>query len=291
MNLSVASNIMKQINSKVGGESLRLKWPEFMRKERVMVIGIDVCHAGQKSVVGFAASTNKHCTTFFSDILIQKKNQELVKRDLDKCLIGALREFGKHNKNDLPSKIIIYRDGVGEQMRDQIVAKEIAQFKAALAPLYNKAADPPTITLAVVNKRIHQRMFVQSRDNQVDNPPPGSIIDSGLVENQAGNRCFDFFLVPQQTTQGCVTPTHFFVSLNESVDISKAAFEDLTYSLCYTYSNWSGSIKVPAPCQYAHKIAEYHHSFDHHGAIKKQQNVDLKQLNYNERFLGSLYYL
>ena len=30
MNLSVASNIMKQINTKVGGESIRLKWPEFM---------------------------------------------------------------------------------------------------------------------------------------------------------------------------------------------------------------------------------------------------------------------
>ena len=58
MNLSVASNIMKQVNSKVGGESLRMKMPEFMHKEKVMVIGIDVCHAGKKSVVGFCATTN-----------------------------------------------------------------------------------------------------------------------------------------------------------------------------------------------------------------------------------------
>jgi hypothetical protein len=70
MNLSVASNIMKQINTKVGGESLRVKFPPFMQKERVMVIGIDVCHAGQKSVVGFAASTNTQCTSYFSDIII-----------------------------------------------------------------------------------------------------------------------------------------------------------------------------------------------------------------------------
>jgi hypothetical protein len=49
MNLSVASNIMKQINTKVGGESVRLMLPETMQKltkERIMVIGIDVCHAG-----------------------------------------------------------------------------------------------------------------------------------------------------------------------------------------------------------------------------------------------------
>ena len=133
-------------------------------------------------------------------------------------------------------------------------------------------------------------MFVEGRNGQVENPPPGSIIDSHLVENQSENKCFDFFLVPQQTTQGCVTPTHFFVSLNESLDISKQDVENLTYCLCYMYSNWSGSIKVPAPCQYAHKIAEYHHSFDA-SLIKKAAKIDLKQLCYNEEFLKNFYYL
>jgi hypothetical protein len=42
--MSVASNIMKQINSKIGGESIRVKFPEFMNKFKVMVVGIDVCH-------------------------------------------------------------------------------------------------------------------------------------------------------------------------------------------------------------------------------------------------------
>lgn len=113
MNLSVASNIMKQINSKVGGESLRVKFPPFMQKEKVMVIGIDVCHAGQKSVVGFAASTNVQCTSYFSDIIIQRKNQEIIKKDLDRCLVNALKEFASKNNGVFPSKIIIYRDGVG----------------------------------------------------------------------------------------------------------------------------------------------------------------------------------
>ena len=97
MNLSVASNIMKQINSKVGGESLRMKWPEFMHKEKVMVIGIDVCHAGcKKSVVGFCATTNMQQTSYYSDMIIQPKNQELVKKDLDKCLIQAIKDFQKN---------------------------------------------------------------------------------------------------------------------------------------------------------------------------------------------------
>ncbi len=56
MNLSVASNIVKQINSKMGGESIRLKMPISLQKELVMAIGIDVCHSGANSIVGFAAS-------------------------------------------------------------------------------------------------------------------------------------------------------------------------------------------------------------------------------------------
>jgi len=40
--------------------------------------------------------------------------------------VNAIKTFGENNKGVYPSKIIIYRDGVGEQMRDQIVSKEIA---------------------------------------------------------------------------------------------------------------------------------------------------------------------
>ena len=58
MNLSHASNIMKQVNTKTGGESIRVVLPELIQTEKVMVIGIDVCHAGQNSIVGFAATIN-----------------------------------------------------------------------------------------------------------------------------------------------------------------------------------------------------------------------------------------
>lgn len=124
MNLSVASNVMKQINSKVDGESLRMKWPEFMKKSKVMVIGIDVCHAGKKSVVGFCATTNKHQTNYYSDIIINPKNVELIKDELDRCILNAVQEFKRQHDGELPDKLLIYRDGVGEQMRDQIIEKE-----------------------------------------------------------------------------------------------------------------------------------------------------------------------
>ena len=86
-------------------------------------------------------------------------------------------------------------------MRNQIVEREVKQFKDCLKTLYNKVTGVPPMTLVVVNKHINQRMFVQGADGRtIENPPCGSIIDNTLVENQDGNKCFDFFLVPQQTT-------------------------------------------------------------------------------------------
>jgi aubergine-like protein len=90
-----------------------------------MVVGIDVCHAGKKSVVGFCATTNKAQTKYYNDIIIQPKFQEIVKKDLSRCLLGAMGEYSKENQGNLPTKIIIYRDGVGEGMRDIVEAKEI----------------------------------------------------------------------------------------------------------------------------------------------------------------------
>ena len=30
---------------------------------------------------------------------------------------------------------------------------------------------------------------------------------------------------------------------------------EMTYNLCYGYYNWSGAVRVPAPLQYASKLA------------------------------------
>lgn len=40
--------------------------------------------------------------------------------------------------------------------------------------------------------------------------------------------------------------------------LGKIDLEHLTFALCHFYFNWAGPIKVPAPVQYAHKIAEFY---------------------------------
>jgi hypothetical protein len=60
-----------------------------------------------------------------------------------------------------------------------------------------------------------------------------------------------------------VLPTHFYVPKNDSC-LKRADIHQLTYALCYYYFNWAGSIKVPAPVQYAHKIAEFFTNINAH---------------------------
>ena len=183
----------------------------------------------------------------------------------------AINAFAEKNNGEFPTNFIISRDGVGDAQRDQVLADEIPQFENAINSLYNKAANKPSIVVVVVNKRISQRFFVYDEKGRLTNPPSGCIIDKKLVESSDpnSNKKFDFFMTPATTTQGCVLPTHFFVPKNDS-DLTKLDIEHLTYALCHFYFNWAGPIKVPAPCQYAHKIAEFYMNI---GANKKKNPV------------------
>lgn len=65
---------------------------------------------------------------------------------------------------------------------------------------------------------------------------------------------YDFFLVSQDVRQGTVSPTNYNVVLDEMA-MPADRLQLLTYKMCHLYFNWSGTVAVPAPCQYAHKLA------------------------------------
>lgn len=97
---------------------------------------------------------------------------------------------------DLPDHYIIYRDGVGDAMRRQVLQKEIIQIREAINETYNLAKKKPHITVIIVNKRITQRFFVEDDRGQFQNPPSGCLIDQKIVENQDSDVEYDFYLVP-----------------------------------------------------------------------------------------------
>lgn len=124
-NLSKATNILRQVNSKSGGDLFYLQFPESMSKNRTMLIGIDVCHAGPQSIVGFSASINRELSQYYSDYLVQRKGQEVVVDNMVEPILAAINVFAKNHDNEYPNQIIIYRDGVGDAQRNQVLSTEV----------------------------------------------------------------------------------------------------------------------------------------------------------------------
>ncbi len=117
-NLSKATNILRQINSKVGGDLYTLRFPDRMKTMLPMLLGIDVCHAGPQSIVGFSASINRDMSQYFSDYIVQGKGQEIVRQKMIDSIKAAIKAFATNHDGEFPTNFIIYRDGVGDAQRD-----------------------------------------------------------------------------------------------------------------------------------------------------------------------------
>jgi aubergine-like protein len=104
------------------------------------------------------------------------------------------------------------------------------------------------ITYTLLNKKTNLKVFANNC-GKIDNAPPGTIVDSGLTSNELN----DFYLIPAKSNQGLASSTHYQIVYDDA-QIKAHEFHTLIYKLCYLYYNWTGSIKVPAPCQYAKKL-------------------------------------
>lgn len=248
MLMSVCTKIGIQLNCKLGGEV----WAVDVPLKKLMVVGFDVYHDSLtkgKSIGGFVASTNRHLTRYYSKITSQTSHQEICDQ-LKVCMTGALKKYHEVN-GELPDPVIVYRDGVGDGQLRQVYEHELPQLKAAMAQVsqgMEKKYDPK-FAMVIVKKRVSTRLFLENR-GQYNNPPPGTVVDTVVTRPE----WLDFFLISQSVRQGTVTPTHYNI-INDSTGLQPDHFQRLTYKLCHLYYNWPGTIRVPAPCQYAHKLA------------------------------------
>ena len=74
---------------------------------------------------------------------------------------SAFQAFRDYNNGQLPDHIFIYRDGVGDSMRAQVIEHELEQLNKIVDQEYglDNRANLPKHTLIIVNKRVRQRFF------------------------------------------------------------------------------------------------------------------------------------
>ena len=108
-------------------------------------------------------------------------------------------------------------------------------------------AEVTNVSMIVIRKRTIIRMMTSSPKGY-ENPPAGCVMDNTITKKN------DFFLVPMNTNLGTVTPTHYVVV--ESGSLEPHLIQKVAYALSHMYFNWAGTVKIPAPCQYARKLGE-----------------------------------
>ena len=245
---STATKVLIQMTTKLGGAPWSVKIP----MKNTMIVGFDTYHDpgnGGKSVGAIVASLDDDYSRYYSNSSIHASHQEMS-NNIPTMLLGALKRWQEVNNNRLPSKIFLYRDGVGEGQLQQVVDTEIKGVLQMLKNNTPEGTETPKFTEIIVSKRIKTKFFTNPRGGNPDNPPPGTVVDDVVTLPER----HDFFLISQSVRQGTVNPTSYNVIHNES-GLSPCILQRLTYKLTYLYFNWSGTVRVPAVCQYAHKLA------------------------------------
>ncbi|KAL2092219.1 hypothetical protein ACEWY4_012017 [Coilia grayii] len=240
---SVAQKILLQINCKLGGEL----WSVNVPLKQLMVIGVDVHHDTSKkcrSVMGFVASLNSTLTKWYSRVIFQMPNEEII-IGFRACLLAALQKYHEQNRS-FPDKIVIYRDGVSEGQLKTVEHFEIPQILKCFETYQNYE---PKLVFIVVQKRVSTTLYSFSGERVLP-PPPGTVLDHTVTSRD----WMDFYLMAHSIRQGCGLPTHY-ISLYNTANLTADHLQRLTFKMCHLYWNWPGTIRVPAPCKYAHKLA------------------------------------
>ena len=242
--MSVCSKILLQLNAKLGGVSYKASMDKTIEDRKLMVIGVDSSHIkGKRTGVGMVATINDTFTEFFNkEVIIKEEN---YKEQLQYCVSTFIEEAvtAYNNKNkELPKGIIIYRQGVSLQQKEYLKT-EIGQIDMTCKTkkiLYY---------YILVNTKTTFKFFEKSNRGYT-NPGSGLLVIDGVTNRNF----FEFYIQPQEVTQGSATPTCFHVAYG-NLDFPEI-IPKFTFDLCHIYSNWQGTVRIPNVIKAAEKLSK-----------------------------------
>ena len=269
------ANVALKFNQKLGGVN-HIVDPQALAPldGKSILFGIDVTHPSPgseesaPSVAGVVASVDGFFSQFPASMRVQQGRQEMVS-ELEEMIMERLRLWQKRNRGALPTKVVVYRDGVSEGQYRTVLEQERPAFIKAFEKLYGGHGKHPKLTIAVVGKRHHTR-FYPTREDETDgrtgNVKAGTVVDRGITREKG----FDFFLAAHQALQGTSKPAHYEVLLDEN-QFGANQLERVTNSLCHGYAKATRAVSVCPPAYYADLLCERGRCYLH--AVLKGGNV------------------
>jgi aubergine-like protein len=252
-----------------------------MMREPTMLVGIDTFENKEyprRSVIGFVASLDAFASQYFSTTVLideiprgrdgSQRYFDLVAQKIRLCMHDAFEAFADSNDGILPTNIVVYRNNVAKSDLKRIGQFEVEaildSIKATNSEMWDSATmtatdNPrttkecpydPHLTYITCMNNVPARFFMMGSPEGPKNPPPGTVLEP--VSPRADH--YSFFLVNQHVSRGSAAPTQYIVAY-ESSPFSVDALENLTFRLSHMYYNFPGGVRLPAPAQYAKKLA------------------------------------
>ncbi|KAJ8774532.1 hypothetical protein K2173_016978 [Erythroxylum novogranatense] len=259
------ANLALKINAKVGGctvalyNSLPSQIPRLLSsREPVMFMGADVTHPHplddfSPSVAAVVGSMNWPAANKYVSRMRSQTHREEIIQDLAAMVKELLDDFYQE-VNELPKRLIFFRDGVSETQFYKVLKEELQAIKEACSKF---SGYRPPITFSVVQKRHHTRLFPCETDPSLtqnhffdENIPPGTVVDTVITHP----REFDFYLCSHWGVKGTSRPTHYHVLWDEN-KFTSDELQKLVYNLCYTFVRCTKPVSLVPPAYYAHLAA------------------------------------
>ncbi|RSL70256.1 hypothetical protein CEP54_001879 [Fusarium duplospermum] len=257
------ANVALKWNLKAGGVNHKLRHEFGIIKEgKTMVVGYDVTHPTNlptgasddlPSLVGLVATIDRDMGQWPAISWEQSSKQEMLDEVLTEAFKSRLQLWKKHNKNQLPENIVIFRDGVSEGQFAQVLQKELPRMRIACNSMYPKNQQPK-LTIVVSVKRHQTRFYPTTEENlpKERNIQNGTVVDRGVTQA----RYWDFFLTAHTSIKGTARPAHYTVLLDEifrAKHKGEAAneLEKFTHELCYLYGRATKAVSICPPAYYA----------------------------------------
>ncbi|KAI0057312.1 argonaute-like protein [Artomyces pyxidatus] len=259
--LQYFANVALKVNMKMGGVNHGLDEQSMgkLREPTTMLVGMDVTHPGPSTVRGtpsiaaVVASCDSRFAQYPASMRIQETKKEMI-TDLQEMMEERLKVYRERNRNSLPARVLVYRDGVSEGQFPIVVADEIPKIRAAFRK-FDTAQTPyrPKLTVVICGKRHHTRFYPTEPQfaDRDGNPRPGTVVDRGITAIYE----FDFFLQAHGGLQGTTRPTHYYVLCNE-MNLKADDLQGLTNAVSYTFARATKAVSLVSPAYYADLACE-----------------------------------
>jgi eukaryotic translation initiation factor 2C len=304
------ANVGLKINQKIGGQNTAIAgaMPHIdgvpLNNEPIMVLGADVTHfpreGGKPSIAAMVGTVDNKLVKFVSTLRFQHHVTETLEC-VGEMVVDLVEQFRSQN-GILPTRLVMYRDGVASSQFPAILGTEYQQIKDACAEMKDNNGEKgycPKVTYVVLQKSHNIRFFASERNDEdrSGNVKAGTVIDSDITHPYE----HDFFLMSQAGLKGTSKPSRYIVLKDEN-GFSADAIQHFTYWQCYTFGRATKAVSCVPSIYYAHLLAfrarhMMYEDFDDNASVSTSTSTGMKPFpgyaytNFHAQIVDKMFYV